>query len=81
VDPLKMIGVILIVLLVAIAGQVSFGIPGLVFGLLIGISVAVGIVQLLRTRMAKGRTFDPVPTWSMISDRRHQADHRGRLRA
>jgi hypothetical protein len=81
VDPLKIIGVILIVLLIAFAGQVSLGIPGLVIGLLVGISLAFSLVHLLRTRMNKGRAFDPVPTWSMISDGRHQADHRDRRRA
>ena len=60
-DPLKTVGVILVILLIAIAGHGSFGIPGLVIGLLIGISVAFGLVQLLRMPMNENRAFDPVP--------------------
>jgi hypothetical protein len=47
-DPLKIIGVIIAFLLIAVAGDASFGRPGLVIGLLIGIAVAFGVVKLLR---------------------------------
>jgi hypothetical protein len=77
VDPLKIIGVVLLALLIAFAGS-SFGMPGLVIGLLIGISLAFCLVRLLRTRANKGRAFDPVPTWSTTDDRRQQADRRRR---
>ena len=60
-DPLKTIGVILVVLLITIAGHTSFRMPGLVVGLLIGISAAFSLVQLLRTPMNENRAFDPVP--------------------
>ena len=78
-DPLKTVGVILVVLLIGIAGHVSFGRPGLAVGLLVGISLAVSLVQLLRTN--KSRAVDPLPRWSTINDRRYQADHQSRRRA
>ena len=71
-DPLRLIGVIHVVLLIAIAGHTSFGILGLVTGLLVGISVTFGLLQLLHTR--NSRAVDPLPRRSMVSDWRHQAD-------
>ena len=76
-DPLKTVGVILVVLVIAIAGHASFGIPGLFIGLLVGISVAFGLVQLLRTN--KSRAVDA--RWSMVGEQRHQADQQSRRRA
>ena len=78
-DPLKTVGVILIVLLIGIAGHASFGRLGLAIGLLVGISLAVSLVRLFRTN--KSRAVGPSPRWSTISDRRHQADHQSRRRA
>ncbi|HEV2189705.1 MAG TPA: hypothetical protein VGR70_21020 [Stellaceae bacterium] len=80
-DPLKIIGVILVVLVIAIAGYASFGVPGLVIGLLIGLSIAFGLVNLLRNPMSEGRAFDPAQTRRMISDPRYRFDRQSRRRA
>jgi hypothetical protein len=61
-DPLKIIGVVITVVLLAMAGYASFGRPGLAIGLLIGIALAFSLVKLLRTPMIEGRAFDPVPS-------------------
>jgi hypothetical protein len=46
----KIIGVLSIVLLLALAGHASYGVPGLAIGLLIGIGLAFSVVGLLRAR-------------------------------
>jgi hypothetical protein len=68
VDPLKIIGVVIAVLLLALAGHASLGMPGLVIGLLIGISIAISVVKLLCTPMNESRAFDPVPSNDMEHD-------------
>jgi hypothetical protein len=60
-DLLKIIGVVIVVMLIALAGHASLGVPGLVIGLLIGIPLACGTLQLLRTPINENRAFDPMP--------------------
>src|ERR1700680_834401 len=50
VGPIQITGVVLVVLLLAIAGHASFGRPGLAIGLVIGIVLAFGVVRLLKGR-------------------------------
>ena len=61
-DPLKITGVVIAVLLLAIAGHASSGVPGLVIGLLIGTALALSVVGLLRIPTNEGHAFDPAPT-------------------
>jgi hypothetical protein len=47
--PLKIVGIVTAVVLLAIAGHASFGKLGLAIGLLVGIALAIGVVKLVRT--------------------------------
>jgi hypothetical protein len=71
VDPLKLIGVATVVLLLAAAGDASFGRFGFAVGLLIGIALAIILMRLLRIpKMNQDRAFDPVPSHDEEHDRR-----------
>lgn len=68
-DPLKIIGVLLAVLLPAIAGHISFGRPGLIVGSLAGIALAFGVLRVLHTPIDERRPFD-----LMHTDEDHRRD-------
>jgi hypothetical protein len=61
-DPLKILGVLLAVLLPALAGHMSFAMPGFVVGSLAGIALAFGVLRVLRTPIDERRPFDLVPS-------------------
>jgi len=58
-DPLKIVGIVTAVVVLAIAGHVSFGKLGLGIGLLTGTILAFVVVGLLRTPINEDRV-DPV---------------------
>jgi len=60
-DPLKIVGIVIAVVVLAMAGHASFGKLGAAIGLLIGAVLAFGVVGLLRTPTNERGTFDPVP--------------------
>jgi hypothetical protein len=60
-DPLKITGVLLSVLLPAIAGLMSWGTRGFIAGSLAGITLAFGVLRAVRTPIDVGRPFDPIP--------------------
>jgi hypothetical protein len=60
-DPQKIIGVLLSVLLPALAGHMSWGMRGFIAGSLAGIALGFGVLRAVQTPIDEGRPFDPMP--------------------
>jgi hypothetical protein len=60
-EPFKIFGILLAIVLPAIAGLVSFGKLGLIVGSLAGIALAIGVLRILQTSVDEGRPFDLTP--------------------